>query len=80
MRDLSLSRHSSTSTHKEQSVHGADKRSAVVEESEASASSSAKAKAWEIQMDLLLQRLMMNSIHNDTDIRYAVLRSMDLTF
>lgn len=67
MRDMSVSRHSSTSTHKDHSVHGA-----TAEASEASASSSAKAKAWEVQMDLLLQRLMMTSIHTDADIRYEL--------
>lgn len=26
-------------------------------------------KPWELQMDMLLQRLMMNSIHSELDIR-----------
>ena len=38
----------------------------------AAAASPPKVKPWEVQMDLLLQRLMVNSLHNDEDIRCVV--------
>ena len=30
-------------------------------------------KPWELQMDMLLQRLMVNSIHSELDVRYRPL-------
>ena len=31
-------------------------------------------KPWELQMDMLLQRLMVNSIHSELDVRYTSMR------